>query len=108
MTPEETQRLQACLQEAAAILYRNTPVGELKTFEGLEKVVRQQMLEQVGPEIAFFYQTSYRNREGKKTNSDEYSGQSEGSGKTSSKARVEALQPTESGHGKQLCALKRQ
>jgi hypothetical protein len=54
MTQEETQRLQACLQEAAAILYRNTPAGELKTFEGLEKAVRQQMLEQVGPEIAFF------------------------------------------------------
>ena len=54
MTLEETQRLQACLQEAAAILYRNTPAGELKTFEGLEKAVRQQMLEQVGPEIAFF------------------------------------------------------
>ena len=54
MTLEETQRLQACLQEAAAILYRNTPAAEVKTFEGLEKAVRQQMLEQVGPEIAFF------------------------------------------------------
>jgi hypothetical protein len=106
MTPEETQRLQACLQEAGAILYRNTPARELKTLEGLEKAVRQQMLEQVGPEIAFFYQTSYRNREGKKTNRDEHCGQSEGDGKTSSIARVEAIYQTESSAGEQLSALK--
>ena len=54
MIPEDSQRLEACLQEVAEILYRNTPDEELKNFESLEKVVRRKMLEQVGPKIAFF------------------------------------------------------
>jgi hypothetical protein len=33
MTPEDSQRLEACLVEAAEILYRNTQTEELKSFE---------------------------------------------------------------------------
>lgn len=54
MTPEDSQRLEACLQEAAEILYRNTPTEEMTNFESLEKVLRTKMLEQVSPKIAFF------------------------------------------------------
>jgi hypothetical protein len=54
MTPEDSQRLEACLQEVAEILYRQTSTTELKNFESIEKVVRRQMLEQVSPKIAFF------------------------------------------------------
>jgi hypothetical protein len=54
MTPEESQRLQACIQEAAAILYRNTASGELKTLESIEKTVREQILQHVSPKIALF------------------------------------------------------
>ncbi len=54
MTPEDSQRLEACLVEAAEILYRNTQTEELKSFESLEKAVRTKMLEQVSPKIAFF------------------------------------------------------
>ncbi len=54
MTPEESQRLEACLQEAAEILYRNTPVEQMTNFESLERSIRTQMLEQVSPKIAFF------------------------------------------------------
>lgn len=54
MTPEEAQRLQACVQEIATILYKNTPTEELKTLEGIEKAVRRQMLEQVSPKVAVF------------------------------------------------------
>ena len=54
MTPEDSQRLEACLQEAAKILYRNTPVEELRNFESLEKAVRTKMLEQVSRKIAIF------------------------------------------------------
>ena len=60
MTPEDSQRLEACLLEAAEILYQNSPAEEMTNFESLEKVVRTQMLEQVSPKIAFFYQTSHR------------------------------------------------
>ncbi len=54
MTPEESQRLQACLVEAAAILYRNTPASELTTFESLDSAVRTHLLEQVGTHSALF------------------------------------------------------
>lgn len=54
MTPEEAQRLQACVQEIAAILYNNTPPSEVATLEGIEKSVRKQMLEHVSPQIALF------------------------------------------------------
>ncbi len=54
MTSEDSQRLEACLLEAAEILYRNTQAKELTSFESLEKAVRNKILEQVGPKIAFF------------------------------------------------------
>ena len=54
MTPEDSQRLQACLLEAAEILYRNTQTEELTSFESLEKAVITKVLEQVSPKIAFF------------------------------------------------------
>ena len=57
MTPEEQERLQACTQEIAEILYRNSDQAKLKTLEGIEQTVRQQMLEHVSPEIALFLST---------------------------------------------------
>lgn len=54
MTPEDSQRLEACLVEVAEILYRNTQREELKSFESLEKALRALILEQVSPKIAFF------------------------------------------------------
>lgn len=51
MTPEESQRLEACIQEAAAILYRNTPKNELTSLESIEKTVRQQILQHISPKI---------------------------------------------------------
>lgn len=57
MTPEDQERLQACTQEIAEILYRNSDKAVLKTLEGIEQTVRQQMLEQVSPEVALFLST---------------------------------------------------
>jgi hypothetical protein len=54
MTPEELERLKTCSQEIAEILYRNTPEQELTELDGIEKSVRRQMLEHVGPEVALF------------------------------------------------------
>ena len=54
MTPEKQERLQACLQELAALLYEETNNSELADLESIEKTVRQQMLEQVSPQIALF------------------------------------------------------
>lgn len=60
MTPEDQERLQACTQEIAEILYRNSDKTELHSLEKIEPTVRKQMLEHVSPQVAFFYQPSNR------------------------------------------------
>ena len=55
MTPSDQQQLKAYLEGAAEILYRNTDPTELKTFEIIEKALRQKMLEAVGPELGSFF-----------------------------------------------------
>jgi hypothetical protein len=54
MNPEKQERLQACLQELATLLYEQTDKSELTNLESIEKSVRQQMLEHVSPQIALF------------------------------------------------------
>ena len=54
MTPSERQELEACLKRASKILYNNSDPESLKTFEGIEKTVREQVLEHVSPQIALF------------------------------------------------------
>ena len=54
MTHVEADRVQACIQEIAAILYRNTAAEDLVNLESIEKTVRQQMLDHVSPNIALF------------------------------------------------------
>ena len=60
MTPEEAQRLQECVSEIAAILYKNTAPSQLTTLEAIETTVRQQMLEHVSPHIALFLSNKLR------------------------------------------------
>ena len=58
MTPEDKQRLAACTREIAEILYRNAEVKDaeqLKTLEGIEIAVREQMLENVSPKVGIFF-----------------------------------------------------
>ena len=54
MTPSERQELEACLKRASEILYNNSDPESLKTFEGIEKTVREQVLEHVSPQITLF------------------------------------------------------
>ncbi len=60
MTPSDQQQLKAHLKAAAQILYRNTDPTELKSFESIEKSVRQKMLEQVDPELGSFFFQQYQ------------------------------------------------
>jgi tagatose-1,6-bisphosphate aldolase non-catalytic subunit AgaZ/GatZ len=53
MTPEQQARLDACLEEAARILYADT-TEEMQTLEDIERVVRGHLLNKVGPEIGHF------------------------------------------------------
>ena len=61
MTPSEKIRVQECVRELAGILYRNTPSDKCQTFEEIEQVVREHLLESVGPDLAFFYRTKNQN-----------------------------------------------
>lgn len=62
MSPEDAEELQAHIQGIAKILYKNTSRTDLVSLEAIEKSVRQQMLEHVSPQVAFFYQTGYRDK----------------------------------------------
>ncbi len=70
MTPEEKQRLEACTKEIAKILYRNAEAKDaeqLKTLEGIEIAVREQMLENVSPNVGIFLsKQAVGQRQGKK------------------------------------------
>ncbi len=56
MTPEEQAIVKDRLKEVAKILYKNTALEELKTFESIEISVREHLLKTVAPQIGdFFY-----------------------------------------------------
>lgn len=56
MNSEDKKRLDACLNEAAEILYRNTCSEDLETdFERLENTIREKILLHVSPKIALFF-----------------------------------------------------
>lgn len=63
MTPSERQELESCLKRASEILYNNSDPKELDTFEGIEKTVREQVLENVSPEITLFLSKRKRKQE---------------------------------------------
>jgi hypothetical protein len=54
MNQERQERLKACLQELAALLYEEADPSKLSDLESIEKTVRSQILEHVSPEIALF------------------------------------------------------
>jgi len=64
MTPDEQERLQAYTAELAKILYKNTPPEALDSLESIERHLRKQWVEMVGPQVAFFL--SKKEREQKK------------------------------------------
>ena len=61
MIPSDQQQLKAHLKAVAEILYRNTDPTQLKSFESIEKSLRQKMLSEVGPELGSFFFSSIRN-----------------------------------------------
>jgi hypothetical protein len=54
MTTDKQERIEACIQELAALLYEEADKSQLRDLEGIEKTVRRQILERVSPEIAIF------------------------------------------------------
>lgn len=54
MTTDQQQQIEACIQELAALLYEEAAKSQLRDLEGIEKTVRQQVLEHLSPNIALF------------------------------------------------------
>jgi hypothetical protein len=54
MNEDKQERLKACLEELAGLLYEQADQSKLTDLEGIEKTVRSQILELVSPEIALF------------------------------------------------------
>ena len=54
MNQNKQERIKACVEELATLLYEETDKSKLTDLEGIEKTVRSQMLERVSPEIALF------------------------------------------------------
>ena len=54
MNQDKQERIKACLEELATLLYEEADKSKLTDLEGIEKTVRSQILEQVSPEIALF------------------------------------------------------
>lgn len=66
MTPQEEKELQAHLEAAAAILFKNTPTEQLQDFERMERSVRDHVLAQVSPRIGNFLRSATRTSAGRK------------------------------------------
>jgi hypothetical protein len=57
MTPEEQQKIKINIQEIAEILYKNTPLDNLESFESVELSVREHLMETIAPKISNFFST---------------------------------------------------
>ena len=55
MLPEEQQNIKIHLQAIAEVFYKNTSPDNLKSFESIELIVRQYLVETVAPEISSFF-----------------------------------------------------
>jgi hypothetical protein len=65
MSPEKQQELDEHILAISQILYEHTEVENLKTFETIEREVREQMLEKVTPQIGEFFSEGGEKRGGK-------------------------------------------
>jgi hypothetical protein len=68
MTPDQKQSLKAHLQAIAQILYDDSDPATLKTLEGIEMTLRQQIQTHVSPELGNFLSKQLQER--KQANSE--------------------------------------
>lgn len=61
MTPEQEQALKTHLEAIAQILYDDSDPETMKTLEGIELTVRQQIQAHVSPELGSFYPNGHKN-----------------------------------------------
>jgi hypothetical protein len=68
LSPEDKEKIEEHTKAIAKILHQNTPSDKLKTFEDIETILREEIQEQISPEIAkfFFRNKSNQNRKSQK------------------------------------------
>ncbi len=96
MTPQEAQELQAYLEAAAAILFKHTPAEQLQDFESIERSVRDQVLEQVSPQIGNFFTQRHRHECGTQAAGTELSGDVDGEPQASREIGIASKSASES------------
>jgi hypothetical protein len=62
MLSEKQQNIKIYLQAIAEELYKNTSPDNLKSFESIELIVREYLVEIVAPEISSFFLTQQGER----------------------------------------------
>ena len=55
LSNQEEKQLQEHLEAIAEILYRHTPAENLKTFEQVETIIREEIQTEISPKIAEFF-----------------------------------------------------
>ena len=55
LSDSEKEKLEEHIKAIAKILYQNTSSDKLKTFEKIETTLREEILEEIAPEIAQFF-----------------------------------------------------
>ena len=67
LSPEKQKELDEHLVAVSRMLYEHTEVEKIKTFEGIEWELREQVLEKVTPKIGeFFFQKGEKKSQGSK------------------------------------------
>ena len=74
MSPEAKKELEHHVQAISKLLYEDADKSKLSTFSEIEVMVRQQLQEQVSPQIGSFYPKYYKRRPRILSNRKKYSG----------------------------------
>ena len=106
MTPEQEQALKVHLEAIAQILYDQSDPEAMKTLEGIELTVRQQIQTHISPKLGFFYPKGHRNAGRQAQKAKKYLGGARDHSETSRRIGSFALPSVESPFRKLLSTLK--
>lgn len=99
MTPEQKQVLKAHLKAIAQILYDESDPEAMKTLEGIELTVRQQIQTHVSRNWRVFYSNGYRNPNRQAKKPEKYLGKPSNHIQASRETGSSAPSPIESSFG---------
>jgi hypothetical protein len=96
MNTDKLHKIQAHAREIAALLYEEAAPEQLTSLEGIESVVREQILEYISPQIGLFYRDSKREAPWTQPTAQKYPGEAQPQRKPSEAPGSQKQYPTES------------